>query len=71
MYICMIFISTFIITKISSIVAPIINSKVVLYQIQDEGGNASFTCQTTGEPVPTISWYFNGTLLAGATHTIT
>ena len=40
-------------------------------QTQDEGDTASFTCQATGEPVPTISWYFNGTLLAdGATHTI-
>ena len=40
-------------------------------EIQDEGDTASFTCQATGEPVPTIGWYFNGTLLAnGATHTI-
>ena len=40
-------------------------------QIQDEGGAASFTCQATGGPVPTISWYINGALLAdGATHTI-
>ena len=40
-------------------------------EIQDEGDTASFTCQATGEPVPTISWYFNGTLLAnGAAHTI-
>ena len=29
-------------------------------QTQDEGGTTSFTCQATGEPVPTISWYFNG-----------
>ena len=26
----------------------------------NEGVTASFTCQATGEPVPTISWYFNG-----------
>ena len=26
---------------------------------ENEGGIASFTCQATGEPVPTISWYFN------------
>ena len=32
----------------------------MLDQIQDEGGTASFTCQATGGPVPTISWYFNG-----------
>ena len=29
-------------------------------QTQDEGDNALFACQATGEPVPTISWYFNG-----------
>ena len=28
-------------------------------QTINEGDNASFTCQATGEPVPTISWYFN------------
>ena len=28
-------------------------------QVVDEEHTASFTCQTTGEPVPTISWYFN------------
>jgi len=28
--------------------------------MQNEGNKASFTCQTTGEPVPDISWYFNG-----------
>ena len=40
-------------------------------EIQDEGDTASFTCQATGGPVPTISWYFNGALLAdGTTHTI-
>ena len=41
-------------------------------QIQDEGTTASFTCQATGEPVPTISWYFNGAALLadGATYTI-
>ena len=32
----------------------------VTYQVEDEGGTASFTCQATGEPLPTISWYFNG-----------
>ena len=32
-------------------------------QVENEGDNASFTCQATGEPVPSISWYFNGTLV--------
>ena len=34
-------------------------SPEVMDQTQDEGGTASFTCQATGGPVPTISWYFN------------
>ena len=43
----------------------------MLDQVQDEGDTASFTCQATGGPIPTISWYFNGALLADeATHTI-
>ena len=29
-------------------------------QTQNIGENASFTCQATGQPVPIISWYFNG-----------
>ena len=28
-------------------------------QTQVEGYSVSFSCQATGEPVPTISWYFN------------
>ena len=40
-------------------------------QIQNESDTASFTCQATGEPVPTISWYFNGVLLVnGMEHMI-
>ena len=29
-------------------------------QVQNEGNNILFTCQATGEPDSTISWYFNG-----------
>ena len=29
-------------------------------QTQNEGDTATFTCQTDGEPLPIISWYFNG-----------
>ena len=51
---------------VSSTISP-----EVMDEAQTEGRMASFTCQATGEPVPTISWYFNGALLAdGATHTI-
>ena len=28
-------------------------------QTQTGGNDASFTCQATGNPIPTISWYFN------------
>ena len=35
-------------------------SSEVLDQAEDEGDTVSFVCQATGEPVPTISWYFNG-----------
>ena len=28
-------------------------------QSHNEGDRASFTCQADGEPLPTISWYFN------------
>ena len=35
-------------------------------QTKNEGDTTSFTCQVTGEPVPTISWYFNGVLLDDA-----
>ena len=49
-----------------SIVTPTISPEV-MDQTQDEGDTASFTCQATGEPVPTISWYFNDTLLANGT----
>ena len=34
-------------------------SPEVMDQTQNEGGTASFTCQATGGPVPTISWYLN------------
>ena len=37
---------------------------------QNEGGQASFTCQATGEPVPSISWYFNTLLANGTKYTI-
>ena len=29
-------------------------------QILNEGSNALFTCQASGDPVPTITWHFNG-----------
>jgi len=42
------------------VVAPVI-SPGMMDETQNEGDNASFTCQVTGKPIPTITWYFNGT----------
>ena len=36
-------------------------------QIHNEEEQVSFTCQATGEPVPTISWYYNNFLLTNGT----
>ena len=52
------------------LVTPTITLEV-MDQTEDEGDTASFTCEATGGPVPTISWYFNSALLVnGAKHTI-
>ena len=48
------------------IVPPSIGLEV-MDETHNEGENVSFTCQATGIPVPTISWYFNNTLLAHGT----
>ena len=29
----------------------------------NENDNITFTCQAVGEPVPDISWYFNGVMI--------
>ena len=42
-------------------------SPEVMDQVEDEANAASFTCQTTGEPVPTISWYLNGAPVSNVT----
>ena len=59
-----------IITFLNNLVSPSVSPKV-MDQTQNEGDTASFTCQATGHPVPTISWYFNGVLLVnGMEHMI-
>ena len=32
-------------------------------QLENETNPTSFTCQATGEPIPTITWYFNGDMI--------
>jgi len=31
--------------------------------IKNQNENGTFVCQTTGEPVPDISWYFNDVMI--------
>ena len=38
-------------------------------QTENEGAIASYTCQADGEPLPIISWYFNGDPLGPANST--
>ena len=40
------------------IVGPSITG--LMDQTENERDTTSFTCQADGEPLPTISWYFNG-----------
>ena len=49
-------------------VAPNITSQLT-NQTENESAIASYTCQADGEPLPTISWYFNGDPL-GPTNSI-
>ena len=55
-----------IITFLNHLVAPLI-SPAVMDQTLNEGSNAVFICNFTGEPVSTIRWYFNGGLLQNDT----
>ena len=32
-------------------------------EIRDQNENVTFLCQAVGEPVPDISWYFNGVMI--------
>ena len=31
--------------------------------LENETNSVTFSCQAIGEPVPTISWHFNGTMI--------
>ena len=42
---------------IPSMAIPLIN------EIRDQTENVTFICQAVGEPVPNISWYFNGVMI--------
>ena len=48
-----------IIAFLNNLVAPSISPEV-MNQAQNEGDYSVLICIVTGEPVPTINWYFNG-----------
>ena len=45
-----------------SIVAPSIENSIEK-EIRDQTESVTFLCQAVGEPVPNISWYFNGVMI--------
>ena len=55
----------------SCVIVPPSISLEVMNDARNEGESASLTCQATGRPVPTISWYFNNALLVNGAKYIT
>ena len=49
-------------------IVPVAISSEVMDQTEDEGSIASFTCQATGEPIPTVSWYFSDASITNETN---
>ena len=47
---------------IISIVIPSIEN-LIGNEVRDQIENVTFLCQAVGEPVPDISWYFNGIMI--------
>ena len=44
------------------LVAPTISSEVTGQRVNN-GDTAAYNCIASGEPIPTINWYFDGTLV--------
>ena len=45
-------------------VIPTINNSIENEnEIEDQTENVTFSCQAVGEPIPDISWYFNGAMI--------
>ena len=44
-----------------AVIPSIVNS--INIEISDQTENVTFLCEAVGEPVPDISWYFNGVMI--------
>ena len=44
------------------VVIPIVQSPIN-NEVRNQSENVTFLCQAVGEPVPDISWYFNGVMI--------
>ena len=60
MHICM-HIHVTLLNLLSTVIPSITTS--VNNEIGDQNENVTFLCQAVGEPVPDISWYFNGVMI--------
>ena len=47
---------------ISPTVIPSIES-LINDEVRNQGENVTFLCKSVGEPIPDITWYFNGIML--------
>ena len=54
--------TTRIITIFAAVVIPHIEN-LINDEIRNQKENVTYICETTGEPVPDISWYFNGVMI--------
>ena len=48
--------------KIAFTVIPSIEN-LINDEVRNQNDNVTFLCQSVGEPVPGISWYFNGVMI--------
>ena len=54
--------------KIIFCIVPVVISLEVMDQTEDQRSTASFTCLATGEPILTISWYFDDVPITNETN---
>ena len=62
---CILHITHYILKLCNDVLILLVGPNIIelMDETQTEGDIASFTCEADGDPLPTISWYFNGALL--------